>query len=96
LYVSLYVKPSIDAAVDKALKVAAKYDIGGHATALRWTAYHSILKKEHGDALIIGASSPEQLETNINAIEEGPLPTNLVTAFDAVYEEAGDEIKYHL
>ncbi|KAF4964766.1 hypothetical protein FSARC_7365 [Fusarium sarcochroum] len=96
VYVSLYVKPTIDAAVDKALEVASKYDIGGHAAALRWTAHHSILNKQKGDALVVGASSPEQLESNIDVIEEGPLPDDLAAAFEAVYEEAGDEIKYHL
>ncbi|KAJ4244740.1 hypothetical protein NW762_014315 [Fusarium torreyae] len=96
LYVSLYVKPTIDAAVDKALKVASKYDIGGHAAALRWTAYHSILNRQYGDAIVVGASSPEQLEYNIDVIEEGPLPDDVAAAFDAVYEEAGEQIKYHL
>ncbi|KAF4455782.1 hypothetical protein F53441_1981 [Fusarium austroafricanum] len=96
IYASLYIKPSIDEAVDKALAVAAKHNIAGHAASLRWTAHHSILDKKYGDAVIIGASSPEQLENNIDAIEEGPLPEEVAAALSAVYEEAGDQIKYHL
>ncbi|KAM0492848.1 hypothetical protein ACHAP8_009701 [Fusarium lateritium] len=96
MYVAMYVKQSIEAAVDKALRVAAKYGIGGHAAALRWTAHHSILKQDHGDGVIIGASSLEQLENNLRVIEEGPLPEEVVAAIDQVYEEVGDEIKYHL
>ncbi|CEI61949.1 hypothetical protein FVEN_g2994 [Fusarium venenatum] len=96
MYVAMYVKQSIEAAVDKALRVAAKYGIGGHAAALRWTAHHSILKQHHGDGVIIGASSLEQLENNLRVIEEGPLLEEVVAAIDQVYEEVGDEIKYHL
>ncbi|KAF4464475.1 Aflatoxin B1 aldehyde reductase member 2 [Fusarium albosuccineum] len=88
-------RPTIEAAVNKALEVASKHGIGGHAAALRWTAYHSILNRAHGDALVVGASSPEQLETNIDHIEEGPLPDDVAAAFEAVGQEAGDEIKYH-
>ncbi|KAL7755071.1 hypothetical protein ACKLNR_014828 [Fusarium oxysporum f. sp. zingiberi] len=93
---SLYIKPSILGAVDKAIEVFAKHDIGGHAAALRWTAHHSILDKEYGDGLIIGASSPQQLESNVDTIEEGPLPEEVAAALNAVYEEVGDEVSYHM
>lgn len=92
----MYVKDSIEAAVGKALQVAAKYNIGGHAAALRWTAHHGILEKQYGDGVIIGASSLSQLEENLNTVEEGPLPEELAAAIDQVYQEVGDEIKYHL
>ncbi|KAL4731945.1 hypothetical protein ACLX1H_000944 [Fusarium chlamydosporum] len=96
VYVAMYVKDSIEAAVGKALQVAAKYNIGGHAAALRWTAHHGILEKQYGDGVIIGASSLSQLEENLNTVEEGPLPEELAAAIDQVYQEVGDEIKYHL
>ncbi|KAF5580823.1 aflatoxin B1 aldehyde reductase member 2 [Fusarium pseudoanthophilum] len=93
---SLYIKPSVLGAVDKAIEVFAKHNIGGHAAALRWTAHHSILNNKYGDGLIIGASSPQQLEDNIDTVEEGPLPEEVATALNAVYEEAGDEVSYHM
>ncbi|KAH6880360.1 NADP-dependent oxidoreductase domain-containing protein [Thelonectria olida] len=97
LYSKFYLKPSIISATDKALDVASKHGIGGHAAALRWTAHHSILSNSHRDSIIIGASSPEQLESNIDMIEQGPLPDDVVSALEAVYEEIGqDEILYHL
>ncbi|KAJ3549027.1 hypothetical protein NM208_g727 [Fusarium decemcellulare] len=97
LYNKFYMKPSIIAAADKVAEVASKHGIGGHAAALRWTAYHSILSKEHGDSIIIGASSPEQLESNIDMVEQGPLPEDVVSAIEAVYNEIGeDEIPYHI
>ena len=30
--------------------------------ALRWISHHSLLKREHGDAVIIGASSLKHIE----------------------------------
>ncbi|KPM38265.1 hypothetical protein AK830_g8296 [Neonectria ditissima] len=88
----------IMAATDKALEIASQHGIGGHAAALRWTAHHSLLKKEHEDAIIVGASSTEQLRANLEMIEQGPLPHDVVAVLEAVYEEIGidDELPYHL
>ncbi|TDZ73402.1 Oxidoreductase sirO [Colletotrichum trifolii] len=96
IYAALYLKPAIQEATEKALEVASKHDIGGHAAALRWTVHHSILGKEHGDSVILGASSPGQLESNIDMIEQGPLPDDVVDALGALYREVGDQIPYHL
>ncbi|RSL96764.1 hypothetical protein CEP52_011296 [Fusarium oligoseptatum] len=96
IYAQFYLKPSIMAATEKALEIASGHGISGHAAALRWTAYHSHLSKAHGDAIVIGASSPEQLESNIDMIEQGALPDDVVAALEAVYEEIGDEVSYHM
>lgn len=97
LYAANYSKPKIAIAADKTTEVAAKHGINGHAAALRWTTYHSILDREKGDAVIIGASSTAQLATNMNIIDQGPLPQELVDVLDGVYGQLGDEaIKYHL
>ncbi|KAI5459602.1 NADP-dependent oxidoreductase domain-containing protein [Mariannaea sp. PMI_226] len=95
LYTKTYLQPRIIDATDNALAVASKHGISGHAAALRWTAYHSVLSKEHGDSIILGASSPGQLESNIDMIEQGPLPDDVVAALEAVYAETGDQIPYH-
>ena len=59
-------KPAIDVATDRARDVATKHGINGHEAALRWTVYHSSLSSEAGDAVIIGASSVEQLKSNLD------------------------------
>jgi aflatoxin B1 aldehyde reductase len=41
--------------------------------ALRWMIHHSQLKREQGDAVIIGASSPSHIEQNLVDFEKGPL-----------------------
>ena len=44
---------------------------------------HSMLStKEHGDAIIIGASSAKQLEENLVNLEKGPLPEDILKALD--------------
>ncbi|KAK7062134.1 putative aldo keto reductase protein [Favolaschia claudopus] len=55
--------------------------------ALRWLAHHSVLKKEFGDAVIIGAASLQHLEDNLNALDKGPLPADVVAALDAGWAE---------
>ncbi|KAF4808440.1 Oxidoreductase sirO [Colletotrichum siamense] len=95
VYANLYLRPSIMAATEKALETASRHGIAGHAVALRWTAHHSLLSSKNGDSIIIGASSVNQLESNIDMIEQGPLPHDVVAAIEAVYEEIGDEIPYH-
>ncbi|WQF88011.1 Putative aldo-keto reductase, NADP-dependent oxidoreductase domain-containing protein [Colletotrichum destructivum] len=95
MYSQLYLKPAITAATNKAIDLAAQHGIGGHAAALRWTAHHSILSAEHGDSVIVGASSVEQLKANLDIIEQGPLPQDVVSAVEAIYAEVGDEVPYH-
>ncbi|KAL6877694.1 NADP-dependent oxidoreductase domain-containing protein [Trichoderma longibrachiatum] len=96
LYNSWYRKPSTEAAADKVREVAAKHGISGHAASLRWTAHHGVLSAEHGDAIVIGASSIAQLNENLDIFEQGPLPQELVDALNAVAEQIGeDAIPYY-
>lgn len=48
--------------------------------ALRWLQWHSMLTPS--DGVIIGASSPQQLESNLLASSKGPLPTPVLQALD--------------
>ncbi|KAJ7690346.1 NADP-dependent oxidoreductase domain-containing protein [Mycena rosella] len=64
----------------------APHGIGESEAALRWLAHHSALKKEFGDAVIVGAGSVAHLEANLEALEKGPLPVDVVKALDAGWE----------
>ncbi|KAJ7133566.1 NADP-dependent oxidoreductase domain-containing protein [Mycena epipterygia] len=46
---------------------------------------HSALSKELGDAVVVGTSSTKHLEDNLEALEKGPLPADVVEALDAGY-----------
>lgn len=69
-------------ALDIIRPVAKKHGLTTAEAALRWVNHHSLLKREHGDAIIIGASSAKQLEENLTNLEKGPLPEEILTAFD--------------
>ncbi|KAJ7099960.1 NADP-dependent oxidoreductase domain-containing protein [Mycena belliarum] len=60
----------------------APHGIPESEAALRWLAHHSVLKKEFGDAVIVGAGSAHHLEDNLVALEKGPLPDDVVKALD--------------
>ncbi|CAK7215240.1 hypothetical protein SBRCBS47491_002415 [Sporothrix bragantina] len=72
-------------ALDVVRPVTAKHGIPTAEAALRWVSHHSILDRKKGDAVIIGASSAAQLEDNLTSLEKGPLPDEVVQAFDAAW-----------
>lgn len=53
---------------------------------LRWMMHHSKMKGEHGDALIIGASSMSHCVDNLDSAMAGPLKAEVVAAMDAAWE----------
>jgi aflatoxin B1 aldehyde reductase len=57
-------------------------------TALRWCVHHSALKIKDGgnDGIIIGVSSVAQLKDNLNQLEKGPLPEDVVEALQKAWE----------
>ncbi|KAM4871423.1 aflatoxin B1 aldehyde reductase member 2 [Thomomys bottae] len=55
------------------------------SAALQWIYHHSLLQAAHGDAVILGMSSPEQLDQNLAATEQGPLEPAVVEAFDRAW-----------
>jgi aflatoxin B1 aldehyde reductase len=76
---------------------AEKHGISGHAAALRWTAFHSILDGKYGDAVIFTVSRMEQLYNTLDALEAGPLPDELAEAITTMYAKVeGLEPAYHL
>ncbi|VUC29995.1 unnamed protein product [Clonostachys rosea] len=53
---------------------------------LRWLIHHSALNIKGGqDGVVIGVSSIEQLEQNVEAVENGPLPEEVVKALDQAW-----------
>uniref|UniRef100_H2N8T4 Aldo-keto reductase family 7 member A2 n=1 Tax=Pongo abelii TaxID=9601 RepID=H2N8T4_PONAB len=74
------------ALVEKALQAAYGASTPSMTSAaLRWMYHHSQLQGAHGDAVILGMSSLEQLEQNLAAAEEGPLEPAVVDAFNQAW-----------
>ncbi|KAF8162426.1 NADP-dependent oxidoreductase domain-containing protein [Mycena galopus ATCC 62051] len=75
-------------ALDLLRAAIAPHGISESEVALPWIAHHSALKKESGDAVIIGVSGKKHLEENLEALDKGPLPEDIVAALNAGWEEA--------
>jgi aflatoxin B1 aldehyde reductase len=81
----LYGGGRVDGAVER-LKMHLKV-LGVKATeaALRWVVFHSLLGD--GDAVIIGASSEEQVVSSMETIGRGPLDEEVVKVVEQVWED---------
>jgi aflatoxin B1 aldehyde reductase len=67
-------------------KAIEKHGLSVIETALRWVVHHSALKiKDGNDGVIIGVSSIQQLEDNLNQLEKGPLPDEVVQALESAW-----------
>ncbi|TFK50061.1 Aldo/keto reductase [Heliocybe sulcata] len=70
----------------KTIKGASdKHGLTMAEVALRWISHHSLLKREHGDAILIGASSVKHIEQNLDDLEKGPLPEDVLQAVDEAW-----------
>jgi aryl-alcohol dehydrogenase-like predicted oxidoreductase len=51
------------------------------SVSLNWLLHHTLI-----DCVILGASRPEQLEQNLRALEDGPLPSDVLAVCDEVWK----------
>jgi len=74
-------------ALDILRPVARQHGVTEAECALRWMTHHSLLKREYGDGIIIGASTKEHMEENMRLLDdERPLPEEVLRALDAGWE----------
>jgi len=85
-YQKRYWKDSYFEAIDHIKKMCADYDINIVEATFRWLAYHSMLNAERGDGIIVGASRLSQLEQNMETVEKGSLPKELVKIINDAWE----------
>ena len=76
-------------ALDAISTAAERAGISTLEAAVRWTQHHSAVDGSLGDAVLMGVSRIEQLEPMMTAAHGGPLPHEVVAAFD----EANDHVK---
>ncbi|KAJ7477259.1 Aldo/keto reductase [Mycena galericulata] len=65
--------------------VVEKHNLTMAEVALRWVSHHSLMRREHGDSVLIGASSLNHIEQNLLDLEKGPLPDDVVKALDEAW-----------
>ena len=65
--------------------------------ALRWMVHHSKLDAGSGDAVIIGVSNAEHLEENLEDLEKGPLPDEVVECLNEAWAKTKGVVRnyYH-
>lgn len=90
-YNELYNKPALLEILATWSEIARDAGTSPYHLATRWVSYNSALRPEHGDALIIGVHSSEQLNENLAGLKEGPLPPSIAERVDAVWESARHE-----
>eukprot|EP00043_Microstomoeca_roanoka_P009300 m.88595 g.88595 ORF g.88595 m.88595 type:complete len:181 (-) comp14545_c1_seq3:553-1095(-) len=81
-YRQRYWKTEVFDAVEKIKSLCDQHSITAAEAALRWCVHHSKMSPEHGDKIIIGASSLDQCKANVAACRAGPLPDAIAQAFD--------------
>ena len=69
-------------ALAKIEAIAEKHNLTMAEIALRWISHHSLMKREYGDAVLIGASSTKHIEQNLVELEKGPLRERLCSGFN--------------
>lgn len=91
LYHSLYNKPSFIKALAVWEKISKVSGLSQADLAYRWVAYNSKLTVEHGDGILLGARSPEQLQLTLDGLKDGPLGKTVAQRIDEVWESVKDE-----
>ena len=84
-YQGRYWKKSYFDAVEIIKEAAEKHGISTVEATYRWLAYHSMLNGERGDAILIGASKLHHLQQNMETVKAGPLPEEVVAAFEKAW-----------
>lgn len=97
-YRDRYFRESTFKALQIVEQAAEKHGLTMIETALRWTVHHSALKiKDGNDGILIGISSVSQLEDNLNNLEKGPLPEDVVKALEEAWQvsKADSPVYWH-
>ena len=94
-YQKRYWKKSFFDAVDIIKGAAENNGMTTIDATYRWLAYHSMLNGGRGDAIFIGASKLGHLKQNMETVKAGPLPEEVVDAFERAWEVTkGDSPEY--
>lgn len=91
-YRDRYFRESTFKALQVMEQATEKHGLSMIETALRWVVHHSALKiKDGNDGILIGISSVAQLESNLDNLEKGPLPDDVVASLDEAWHIAKED-----
>ena len=87
MYRKRYFNDAHWSALEELQAQAKKRNITMGEIALRWLSHHSRMDRARNDNVIIGASSLAHIESNLVALEQGPLDDELVALLDKTWDE---------
>ncbi|KAK7698821.1 hypothetical protein SLS64_012172 [Diaporthe eres] len=91
MYNDMYNKPKLLEGLGRWEGIAEQEGVPRAEVAYRWVYYHSALRQDLGDVVIIGASKPEQITQTVEGIRRGPLKPEVVKAIEDVWQLVKDE-----
>jgi len=91
MYHGMYAKPSYLEALSEWEAIAKDVGCSKAELAYRWVSYNSPLDPKYGDAIIVGASSLEQLSQTLDGLKNGPLPEAAAKRIDHVWKTVQHE-----
>lgn len=91
MYRGMYMRPSLLSALDQFEALAAQEGVPKAELAYRWVYYHSSLKPQLGDKIVVGASKLEQIVSTVAGLKKGPLKPETAKGIDAMWDSVKDE-----
>ncbi|KAJ3040195.1 hypothetical protein HDV00_011291 [Rhizophlyctis rosea] len=95
MYHKLYNRGKVVEGLEEWAKIAEDASVSRSELAYRFIAFHSAVKADKRDAIIVGASKPEQLEETVKGLGKGPLPQSIVVRIDKVWELVKEDAPYN-
>ncbi|TKX25609.1 oxidoreductase-like protein 13 [Elsinoe australis] len=86
MYYDMYAKPAYISALKQWASIAEEAGATKAELAYRWVTYNSPLKRENGDAIILGARNVEQARQTLEGLKKGPLSEDVLKKIDGVWE----------
>ncbi|KAG8159897.1 hypothetical protein KVR01_010534 [Diaporthe batatas] len=86
MYQDFYHKPALLEGLGRWEALAEEEGVPRAELAYRWVYWHSALRQELGDVVIVGASRPEQVTLTAEGIRRGPLKPEVVRGIEEVWE----------
>ncbi|PVH80466.1 Aldo/keto reductase [Cadophora sp. DSE1049] len=91
VHMFMFGKPSFITMLADWCALAEESGAGKAGLAYRWVRYHSALKGQLRDEMIIGASSARQFEETMGEIEKGPLEQWVVERIEGMWERVKED-----
>ncbi len=84
-YLKRYWHNSYFEALSKIESSCDEYGISITEATFRWLSFHSMLNTNRGDGIILGASKIEHIHQNIEYVNNGPLPEEIVKTINETW-----------